>query len=268
MNCIIGIHGGKQSGKDTLADLLKEELKQKIAKKKVEARPLIRKINFADCLKQICIDLFGVDEKQAYGSDDDKNTFIGVYWSDMLSLVDEEFRGRSWDLRERIADFLIDADIVFGQPAYSFGNQNFEGSYIHTKTEKLMPRDPLDWKMTSREFLQFFGTEIMRTLDDSCWINGYIRRVQRICENGRDNIILTPDIRFVNEVKTIAETNMRVNGLVPVLVKLQRRPPGSQDLHTSESGIDDGYFDLLIEDMPPRDTMIKCFKFLQKRGIV
>lgn len=44
--------------------------------------PIIKIYNFADPLKTMCIDIFGFDYKQCYGSDEDKNQLVKCYWPD------------------------------------------------------------------------------------------------------------------------------------------------------------------------------------------
>ncbi len=54
--------------------------------------PFIKSYSFADELKQIAINVFGASYNQCYGTDDEKNTPIGVKWKDIkfcLSAADK-----------------------------------------------------------------------------------------------------------------------------------------------------------------------------------
>lgn len=45
--------------------------------------PYIKSYSFADYLKEISIELFGLTYEQCYGTDDDKNSFTDIRWSDI-----------------------------------------------------------------------------------------------------------------------------------------------------------------------------------------
>lgn len=45
--------------------------------------PYVKVYHFADLLKELCISLFGLSYDQVYGTDDQKNTKIGIFWEDM-----------------------------------------------------------------------------------------------------------------------------------------------------------------------------------------
>lgn len=74
---IIGVHGFKQSGKDTLAKLLVEEYGY-------------RRLAFADRVKDAIHIIFGVPKELLYGSDEDKQKPSGVRWSDLKDVVREK----------------------------------------------------------------------------------------------------------------------------------------------------------------------------------
>lgn len=43
---------------------------------------LVKIYNFADPLKQLCVDILGLEPKQCYGSDKDKNELVNCYWEE------------------------------------------------------------------------------------------------------------------------------------------------------------------------------------------
>ena len=49
--------------------------------------PYVRSFSFADPLKIIAVNLFGLKEEQCYGSDEDKNTPVNIKWEDMPSVI-------------------------------------------------------------------------------------------------------------------------------------------------------------------------------------
>lgn len=70
---IIAFAGRKQSGKTTCSEFVANVF---IGNLLGEARIY----NFADPLKQLCIDILGLSHQQCYGSDTDKNELVDCYW--------------------------------------------------------------------------------------------------------------------------------------------------------------------------------------------
>lgn len=170
---IIGISGKKQSGKNTVANfingkILKENLLIEnfnideqgllqvqtanaagkigwgildVTRKDPEfvsyAReniwPLVKVYHFADYLKKICIDLFGLTEEQVYGTDAQKNTMT------------------------------------------PYNN------------------------MSARDFMQYLGTDVMRSIKNSVWVDYTLKLVQQ----EQSDLAIIPDVRFPDEVRAI-----------------------------------------------------------------
>ena len=151
--------------------------------------PYVKLYNFADSLKDMCINLFGFTYEQAYGTNDQKNqTLEHIRWEDM--------------------------------PRF----QNM----------KLMKKMPIDakkswnWRegeMTAREFMQFFGTDIMRKIYDNVWTNACINKITK---EGSDLAIIA-DVRFPNEVEAIKKAGGKV-------LRLERNV--HEDDHDSETALD------------------------------
>jgi len=72
---IIGFSGKKGSGKDTLANFLFNNSSDLFG-----VGASIH--SFAGPMKNVCIDLFGLDHDQVFGTDDDKNTLTKYKWED------------------------------------------------------------------------------------------------------------------------------------------------------------------------------------------
>lgn len=71
MTKIIAFAGRKQSGKTTSAEFVAHLFWQQGDSKIY---------NFADPLKNLCIDILGLKYSQCYGSDEDKNQLVNCYW--------------------------------------------------------------------------------------------------------------------------------------------------------------------------------------------
>jgi len=71
---IIAFAGRKQSGKTTCSEFVANVFTGNLLG---EAHIY----NFADPLKQLCIDILGLSHQQCYGSDTDKNELVDCYWN-------------------------------------------------------------------------------------------------------------------------------------------------------------------------------------------
>jgi len=69
MQTIIAFAGRKQSGKTTSAEFIRDIIN---SQSKI--------YNFADPLKNLCMEILGLEYKQCYGSDQDKNEKVDCYW--------------------------------------------------------------------------------------------------------------------------------------------------------------------------------------------
>lgn len=102
--------------------------------------------------------------------------------------------------------------------------------------------------MTAREFMQFFGTDIMRKIYAPIWTNNAIRRIKK----EQSGLAIVADVRFPNEAKAIEDANGTV-------LRLTRKI--SNDCHASEVALDDYAFTHIIEN---NDTSIENLKVTAK----
>lgn len=72
---IIAFAGRKQSGKTSACEFTANIFSQ-------STRKISAIYNFADPLKQMCIDIFGLTHEQCYGSDEQKNELVNCVWPD------------------------------------------------------------------------------------------------------------------------------------------------------------------------------------------
>lgn len=155
--------------------------------------PLVKGYNFADPLKDICINLFGLSYEQCYGQDSWKNSPTDINWENMPGWTSD--------------------------PACPVGN------YYH----KPGP-------MTAREFMQYFGTEVMRKIKEDVWVSNCLNRIKY------DNppIAIISDCRCINEIEAVKKAGGKV-------IKLTRTPHESD--HSSEIDIDNyDDFDAVLDN--------------------
>jgi len=72
---IIAFAGRKQSGKTSACEFTANVYSQTMQKNSAI-------YNFADPLKKMCIDIFGLTYEQCYGSDENKNEYVNCFWPD------------------------------------------------------------------------------------------------------------------------------------------------------------------------------------------
>lgn len=96
--------------------------------------------SFADPLKEMCIDIFGLDVMQCYGSDDDKNTKTHISWDSMPEHIRQE--------------------------------------YAKSKTPKSKKRYPAGY-LSARELMEILGTLVFRRFDESCWSRSLYAKIKR-----------------------------------------------------------------------------------------
>jgi len=137
--------------------------------------PYIKMYSFADTLKWACVDLFEIDHRKIYGTDEQKNELTQYQWKDMPGLRKEGC-------------------------------------------------------MTGREFMQHFGTNVMRKIFHNVWVNNTIKRI----EGEGSKFAVIADVRFPGEVDAILSAGGEV-------VRLTRDP--YQDSHESETALDPENFD-------------------------
>lgn len=232
---IVGIAGKKQSGKNTTANILHALVLKEIGtiedwKIDQDGRlniyteggwgefditrkdsafveyaehnmwPYVKLYSFADELKRLCVDLFDIPVESVYGTDEEKNKLQDhLLWEDMPKAVSSKMM------------------------------------------KKILPPDArTSWgwregKMTAREFMQFFGTDIMRKMQPNIWVNKEIKVINK--EQSRLPIVA--DVRFHNEAKAIEEAG-------GVVIRLTRTI--FEDGHSSETALDDYPFTTIIEN--------------------
>lgn len=151
--------------------------------------------SFADPLKEVCEFIFQIPHQQLYGSNEDKNTLTHIKWADL--------------------------------PFSSFTTDKL---YNQITGNKGLP--PMDSCLTSRQFLQVFGTNICRKIYGDCWARATYNKIAR----DQLSFALIADCRFPNEIDVFTESyneNVEVN---PIIIKLERNP---LDLtHESETALD------------------------------
>jgi hypothetical protein len=110
--------------------------------------------------------------------------------------------------------------------------------------------------MTAREFLQFFGTEICRKIDEEVWVSRLIKDVT----NEGSLLALVDDCRFPNEAESIQNTGGKVIHLTL---------SNHKDSHKSENAFPRDYeFDAVIDNqnMSIQETHVELVRIIEEWG--
>jgi energy-coupling factor transporter ATP-binding protein EcfA2 len=199
---IIGIAGRKQSGKNTVANCINGitlcELGT-IMDYDINSRGelLINTTNHAGQIGWGILDLLRKDEEFVSYAATAIWPYIKIY---------------------HFADYLkkICIDLFDLTPEQVYGNDDQKNT-------------PTNYGMTSREFLQHFGTNVMRKIKDDVWLARTIKTIQQ----EQSNIAIVPDVRFPNEVESIQKAG-------GVVIRLTRNVFNSS--HECESALDKDRF--------------------------
>lgn len=89
--------------------------------------------------------------------------------------------------------------------------------------------------MTARQFMQFFGTDIMRKMYEPIWVNACINRIKK----EQSELAIIADVRFPNEAIAIEEAG-------GIVIRLTRNV--HNDSHSSEAALDNYPFSYVLEN--------------------
>lgn len=194
---IILLAGRAQAGKTTACEYFKYWLGDK--------RPDldVRIYSFADPLKRICAEIFNLDIRELYGTNEQKNKLTSITWRNL-----------------------------------PFGEEFLENLYSNADSKNVVYQDCYQQKLTNRQILQIFGSEICRKMYADCWAVATLKQIHQ------DNpaIALIADVRFPNEIDVF-----RAGGSLPEWAKDRIRPEPTvvrltsnklNSTHQSETALD------------------------------
>ncbi len=122
--------GKAQSGKDSAAAFIIDKLAEK--------NKTVKCYSFAESLKDICHNIFGLSETQCWGSNKEKDTLTNFKWSDLPIN------------KERLSVLMI-------------------RDKKYKSTEDFM---------TAREVMQVWGTDVFRFFDKDCWVRSVYNKIK------------------------------------------------------------------------------------------
>jgi len=185
--------GGKIEQGDTFMDISRRD-PEFVEWAMYNMWPFVKKYSFADSLKSICMSLFGLTYEQCYGSNAYKDQIVPhLRWENMPGIATKEILEEEWG--NLLCDWF---------PS--------DSEYGNEEMQKDLARINLTYHaagpMTAREFMQFFGTDVMRKIWEPVWI----KRTLKDIEEERPLLAVIDDCRFKNEILAIQEVGGKVIG--------------------------------------------------------
>ena len=178
--------------------------------------PYVKNYSFADILKEVSVNLFGLKPESVYGNEEQRAAPTHLLWENMPGVVTQKLPGQHFKKVE-------------GRLGYYYEIQEFEDDTPESYHLPLVYHKP--GQMSGREFLQFFGTEIGRKIHGPIWINATMNKI--LAE--QSGLAIITDVRFPDEVMAIKNAG----GMV---IRLTRQIDG-EDRHASEVSLDPDVFD-------------------------
>lgn len=166
---LIGLIGKSKSGKDTVGQML------------VEANPKGVSLAFADKLKEVCMDLFGLTHDDVYtDAGKDKKTDLTVYQCPSCQSIDCH---------------LVAPTQVLCKGCTAVGEPKAFAAF---------------W--TNRMILQFLGTEGVRRIDKDAWVKHALRRAATLLDDSKHPklFVAITDCRFKSEMIAIKKAGGEV----------------------------------------------------------
>ena len=240
VNMTVQDQNGEESKEDVLLDVTRTDLNfgEWAA---YNMWPFIKHYAFASSLKEIAEKMFNIPRECLYGTDDQKNRVMPhLLWENMPGIVTPS-QVKEYSEYETSSGFNLYSEIEKkskDEQNASYWDDNINKPNILNNRKWILDtviHEP--GPMTTREFMQFFGTEIMRKMYDSIWIERTIKDIQ----TEESQLAVISDCRFKNEAVTLKQAGAK-------LVYLDRSISTS-DNHVSENGFGDfNDFDLVINN--------------------
>jgi hypothetical protein len=163
--------------------------------------------SFANKLKKISCELFNIPKELAFGNDAQKNTIVPhLLWENMPGVITHKM----------VSSFMVGIN-----PPIKTANDYIEYDKDFTDVFKFIIHKP--GPMTVREFLQYFGTNICRSMYKNVWIDATLNQI----ESDAPDLALISDARFDNELLEIKKRG-------GIVIGLKRTIDNSKNKHASE----------------------------------
>lgn len=185
---IIGISGRKQSGKNTVANYINGDI--------LKSKSMINDFSISDD-GELLINTEDITGKSGYGIFDvtrKDNVFVDYAERDLWPYI------KVYHFADPLKEMAINLFDLNPINIYGTNDQKNESTDLSWED---MPDNTSnkEGRMTYREFLEHFGTKVIRKIKNNAWSEYTLKRI--VLE--QSEIAIVPDVRFPNEVKAIKE---------------------------------------------------------------
>lgn len=224
---IIGISGRKQSGKNTVANYINGQV--------LKERSMINEFVISDD-GSLLINTQDITGASGYGIFDvtrKDNIFVDYAERELWPYI------KVYHFADPLKEMAVSLFSLNKENVYGTNDQKNEKTDL--RWEAMPDNDEnKEGRMTYREFLEHFGTKIIRKIKNNAWCEYTINKIL----SEQPEIAIVPDVRFPNEVKSIKD-----NG--GIVVRLTRNVFDSDS--ESESALDStkfswSNFDIILDN--------------------
>jgi len=209
---LLAFAGAKQSGKSTCSNFIHGY--------QLRAHQIINNFGISDNGKLV-VNTNSIDES---GKEEVVDTYLDINRKDEQFVEWAIYNLWPFVKKYSFADTLKEIAITMFDLKYEqvYGSEAHKSQQVpHLKWQNMPGSRKKKGIMTVRDFLQFFGTDVMRKMYDPVWINRTMRDIQA----EEPLVAVIDDCRFENEIKAIQDAGGKVIGLT-------REP--YNDSHSSE----------------------------------
>lgn len=226
MTKIIGISGKKQAGKNTVANYINGSVLLSLG--------MIQDFYINDN-GELVISTIDANNNNGYG-------ILDVTRKDDLFIQYAERELWPYIKIYHFADPLKEMAInLFNiNPKHVYGNNDDKNSSTHLLWKDIPLSEKNEGSPTVREFLEHFGTKIVRKIYCNAWNEYTLKKITK----EQSGIAIIPDVRFPNEVKAIKESG-------GVVIRLKRNIYNSDaepECALDENNFDWSEFDIIIDN--------------------
>jgi hypothetical protein len=223
---IIGISGRKQAGKNTVANYINGEVLQR--KKMINSFYIDENgsllVNTEDATGHSGYGILDITRKDSIFveyAEKELWPYIKVYhFADPLKEI-------------AISLFDVESEKVYG-------SDDDKNSFTNIKWEDVSDGNKNTGYLTIREFLEHFGTKVIRRMKANVWSDYSIKKIL----SEQSEIAIIPDVRFPNEVAAI----QNAGGVVIRLTRNTFNSTAEPEVALDQNRFDWGKFDLVIDN--------------------
>jgi hypothetical protein len=195
MTKIIGISGRKQSGKNTVANYINGDI--------LKSKGMVEDFRLNES-GELTILTTNENGEQGWGVFDilrKDDVFVDYAESNMWPFI------KVYHFADYLKKICIDLFDLKHEQVYGTDEDKNTFTPYPAGGSSLKDKDVLDnVNMTAREFLQYLGTDVMRKIKDTVWVDATIKLINQ----EQPSIAVIPDVRFKNEVHAIHDAGGEV----------------------------------------------------------